>query len=186
MLIPLGILSSSGGGAAGSYELISSTVLGSSTSSVTFSSIVSTYKHLQLRYTARSDRTSASQIDQLILNFNGDTATNYSDHYLYGDGASVASGSGATQANIELNYFANNTASSGIYGLGIIDILDYSSSSKYKTVRCLGGSSQTTPTVGLYSGNWRSTSAITSLTLDLAVGPNFMTGSRFSLYGIKG
>ena len=74
---------------ANTYTLISSNTLTSSAASVTFSSIPATYTDLVLRISARSDRVSTT--DRLRLTFNSDTATNYSNITLVGDGAAASS-----------------------------------------------------------------------------------------------
>ena len=177
-----------GGAAAGAYELISSTILGSDTASITFSSIVSTYKHLQIRYTARASQ--ASTTWTAIMNFNGDTATNYSNHLLYAYNGSVPSEGYANQTYINFgNVIPGSTGAANTFAGGIVEILDYANTGKNKTTRTLNGSygtSGTTSTVELNSGNWRNTAAISSITLKPYSTANFVTGSRFSLYGIKG
>lgn len=184
MLIPLGILAASGGGAAGAYELISTTVLGAATSSVTFSSIVSTYKHLQIRTTYR--RADAGTM-LAMLTFNGDTGSNYSWHRLYGQGAAVYSDSSTSTTQILTHSGPSSSDTAGIFMPSVYDVLDYASTTKNKTVRAVTGAemSSTADVIGLTSGLWVNTSAVTSLTLASLVG-NFATGSRFSLYGIKG
>jgi hypothetical protein len=189
MLIPLGFLAGSGGGVASDYELIESVILGSSQSSVTFSSLdtySSTYKHLQIRWTARSDR-SGQDNDVLGIRFNGDSGSNYAFHRLGGDGSSVFSESGTSQTLPAFGYtVAAGTTTSNSFGAGVIDILDPYSTTKNKTVRVLSGLTGGRSWVFLASGLWMNTASATSITVDQLYGPNFIAGSRFSLYGIKG
>jgi hypothetical protein len=185
MLIPLGFLAGSGGGAASDFELIESTVLGSSTPSITFSSLgaySSIYKHLQVRIVARTDRTGEPG-DVLTIRFNGDSASNYAYHNLVGNGSTVASGGASSQTEIWFWRLAGPTSTANAYSGMVMDILD-PYSTKNKTVRALSGF---TPTNEIYlnSGLWNSTSSLTSISLD-QLGSNFVSGSRFSLYGIKG
>jgi hypothetical protein len=71
-------------------------------------------------------------------------------------------------------------------GAFIIDIQDYSSTSKNKTVRTFSGVDfNGSGSVNLYSSLWMSTSAISSLTLTSNTG-EFSTNTTFALYGIKG
>jgi hypothetical protein len=161
------------------YESIATTTLGTTASSVTFSSIAATYTHLQIRCMALL---SASDNDYR-LQFNGDTAANYSRHFLYGDGTTVASSGTANETKILVGYnaatYTNATAS-------IIDILDYANTNKYKTVRSLAGADKNGGGyMFLMSGNWRNTAAVTSITLAPAAG-TFNQYSSFALYGIKG
>jgi hypothetical protein len=191
-LSALGIFSAAGAGGGVSlsdYELISSTILGSSTSSVSFSSLgtySSTYKHLQIRWTARSDR-SGQDNDVLGITFNGDSGSNYAFHRLGGDGSSVFSEAGTSQTLPVFGYtVAAGTTTSNSFGAGVIDILDPYSTTKNKTVRVLSGLVGGRSWVFLASGLWMNTASATSITLDQLYGPNFIAGSRFSLYGIKG
>lgn len=173
---------SASGGAAGAYELISTTVLGSSQSSVTFSSIVGTYKHIQIRIVAKG--AFGSSLDNVNAQFNGDTAYNYYNHRLYGNGSSVASQGASTDRPV-LGDIAGSSDTS-VFGAAVIDILDYASTSKNKTIRSLSGSAGSSNMVALRSNLWISTSAITQITMSNATLGGFLTGSRFSLYGIKG
>jgi hypothetical protein len=190
MLIPLGILASAGGvpPILSDYELISTTILGSSTPSVTFSSLgdyASTYKHLQLRWTGRTD--TGTGIGGLSYRTNGQT-TNYSFHVLEGDGSTVVSASGTSQTAGRIANMTRANSSSVIYSAGVADFLDAFSTTKNKTVRSFAGSrivgtSYVDLGSSLFFGNQDAISSIelfASNSLDLA------TGSRFSLYGIKG
>lgn len=183
-LLPLGYISQGGGASAGSFELISTTVLGASAATVSFTSISSAYTHLQLRYTGRAQR--SFTLDGMKILINGDSGGNYAYHRLTGDGSSVVSGAASSQS--QLTYptaFAGDTATSGVFAAGILDILDYKNTNKYKTVRMMTGMNSSTPYVNLYSGLWMNTAAITQIDISATTGPNILTGSRFSLYGVK-
>jgi len=185
VLLPLGILASSGGAAAADYELISTTVLSSTASSVNFTSLgtaAAAYKHLQVRATVRSARNLVG--DELLFGFNSDTAwgTTYKGHRLYGNGSSVSSGNTGT---IYMADTPGATATSGAYAAVIIDILDFASTTKNKTIRALFGNASNNNVIMLTSGLWISTSAVTSVNL-IDGNDNFAIGSRFSLYGLKG
>ena len=185
---PLGILSAAGTGgvAAGAYELISSTVLGSNTPSVTFSSLgdyASTYKHLQVRVVARTVRTEVN--DSIITRFNGDTGSNYAYHRLYGTGSSVASSAGASQTSILTGETSGNTNTSNAFFALVIDILDPYSTSKNTTTRWLNGGASSFNHIQLGSGLWNNTASVTSFALQPLNSANFLTGSRFSIYGIR-
>ena len=168
------------GGAAGAYELIESQILGATTSSVSFVAIPSTYKHLEIRYTGRSANTASG----LTLTFNGIT-TGYSHHYLQGQATQPTAAYGTNQPSIAFAYaIAHSGSDAGSHGAGIISVLDYASTQKNKTVRAFGGYQSNSSTITLNSGLFISTAAITSFTLNSSGG--FVSGSRFSLYGIKG
>jgi len=183
--ITAGLFSGAGAPASTtSYESIA-TITGSGTpSSITFSSIPSTYKHLQVRLIARDSR--AVTLEAYLIQFNGDTAANYSDHMLYGDGASAAAYSNVSASSMSAYAIPSANASASVYGAGIIDILDYANTSKYKTIRTSTGvDNNGSGVISIGSGNWRSTSAVTSITIAAQVG-NWQANSSFALYGIKG
>jgi hypothetical protein len=185
-LLPLGLLSQGGVAAPSSFELISTTTLGSSTASVTFSSIASTYSHLQIRAAARSDRNFG--VDNIGLRFNSDSGSNYNTHFLFNNGSTITSTDLGINSWIYSARLPDAAVTASSFGAAIIDVLDYKATTKNKTIRSIFGSSTTGsyPWNGMHSGVWLSTTAITSLTLLPVTGPNFITGSRFSLYGIKG
>jgi hypothetical protein len=182
MLVPLGIMASSGG-APKTYELIATTFGTGSSGTITFSSIPATYKHLQIRATPKSNDTNA--IGNLSMRMNGDSASNYSWHFLQGYGTGAWSSNGTSASFISLRDYLGTSGS--LHGAIIIDLLDYANTNKNKTVRAFSGltNGSTQNQVSLVSGNWRSTSAVTSLTLTAGLG-SFVTPARFSLYGIKG
>jgi hypothetical protein len=171
-----------------SYESIATTTLSSNQTTITFSSIPATYKHLQIRLLARSTHLTFAGVDG-VLRFNGDSATNYSWHYLLGDGATTSASAGATQSSINTGIIASGGGSAAnIYATTIIDILDYADTNKYKTTRTLAGLDKngTGGDMRFSSGSWRSTSAISSITLTTDPSRDFIQYSSFALYGIKG
>jgi len=158
--------------ATATYVPIATQTLSSAASSITFSSIPSTYTDLRLVVTGA---TTASQ--NVRLQFNGDTATNYSDTYLVGNGSSASSGSDVTNGWIYLEPNGFTTTPSTLQA----DIFSYAGST-YKTVLSAAsedanGSGSVSRTVGL----WRSTAAITSIKL---LATNFATGFTATLWGI--
>jgi hypothetical protein len=185
-LLPLGLLSQGGVAAPSSYELISTTTLGANATSVVFSSIVSTYSHLQIRVTSRSDR--AFGVDTLGLRFNADSTSNYNAHFLYNNGSTITSTDLGINTWIYSAYIPDSSVTASVFGSAVIDVLDYKATTKNKTIRSIYGSSTggTYPRNGMHSGVWLSTNAITSITLLPVAGTNLVSGSRFSLYGIKG
>jgi len=192
-LSALGIFSAAGAGGAApfssDYELITTQILGSSAASVTFSSLgtySSTYKHLQIRASGRAD--DANFVYQTSMRLNGDTGSNYSSHNLSTEGgASVSSTNRTNQTWMRLLAMAGGGASSSAFSGIVTDILDAYSTSKNKTIRTLAGHhSASTSNLNLSSGAWRNTASITSISFHVENGQNFVAGSRFSLYGIKG
>jgi len=191
MSIPYGILSAAGvsGEVTGTYELISTTILGSNAASVTFSSLgtyLSTYKHLQIRFTGKVSKAETGQ--ELAIRVNGISTNSYSWHYIRGSGSSVTSANGTTTNGMFLGQFTADNATASTYGGGIIDLLDTYSTSKNKTFRGLSGVSTGGLTrINLYSGLFQSTNAVDSISIfSQNFSDNIITGSRFSLYGIRG
>jgi Na+-transporting NADH:ubiquinone oxidoreductase subunit NqrB len=185
-MIPLGILAAAGagGGSAGNaMELISTQILGSTAASVTFSSIPSTFRHLQVRLTARDTSAGGSAV-VLYMTFNGDVANSYNRHRLYGNGTSVISMNAGSDQNLWIGESIGSDGATGNFGASITDVLDYAQTTKYKTIRSFGGVTGFNE-VNIISGAWRNTAAIS--TLRIAAGlSTFAVGSRFSLYGILG
>jgi hypothetical protein len=186
MMIPFGILSAAGvsGEVPSDYELISTTTLGTATSSVTFSSLgdyLSTYKHLQIRAVFRSSR---GELDSpLDVRWNGITS-GYFSHELRGYANAVSSSGGTGGSYMRLAYGPASSAASNAFGATVIDILDAYSTTKNKTFRALYGDTGV-QILGLSSASVANTSSTTSITLLDNFG-NLVAGSRFSLYGIKG
>lgn len=174
-----------GGGAANSYESIATAVGTGSSGTITFSSIPNTYKHLQIRGILK-ETNSGSFDDPVYMRFNGDTGANYSYHSLYGNGSGANAFSGSSQTSI-VAYGTPSNNFTNVFGGAILDILDYADTNKFKTTRWLNGfdSNTTTGSINLASGNWRSTSAITSISFITAAG-NWTTNTTLALYGIKG
>lgn len=173
---------------ANSYESIATVTVGSGGSaSIEFTSISASYTHLQIRGIGRNAAGAAGG-SNLELQFNSDTATNYSSHYLRGSGSAASAGAYTTSSRIYfIETIARNGNTSGTFGTFVIDILDYANTNKYKTVRGLGGYDDNGSGYILFgSGNWRSTSAITSVKVILEGGDTFAQYSQWALYGIKG
>ena len=183
-LIPFGFWAASGaGGGAGAFDLLETTTLSTSASSVTFSGLgaYSDYKHLHIRMIARSNHTSVN--DNNWLEFNGDTtSSNYKYHAMNGSGSSVSSFGGSPLFISEVSAASEAT---GNFAVKVIDILDFSSASKNTTIRNLMGKTGTAgQRATLSSGLWIDTSAVTSIRTYLSSG-SFIAGSRLSLYGSK-
>lgn len=165
-------------------QMLSVGAAGSST--ITFSSIPQTYTHLQLRVLGLTN--SGSQFESMQIRFNSDTGNNYRlNHTLMGDGSS-SSGSTDGQGTRLLFYkFGADGYLAGAFGAGIIDILDYKNTNKYKTVRALIGTDLNgAGAITLNSGLWMDTSAISNIEIKTNGGNNWKQYSSFALYGIKG
>lgn len=170
---------------AGSYESIATINLsGGDSSSITFSSIPQTYKHLQFRVLGRDNRAVVG--NTIRWQFNGDTALNYSSHLLYGDGSSAAAFALTNDYGVA-TVVSSNSATSGVFGAFIMDILDYTDTNKYKTTRTLGGfDNNGSGDIEIDSGLWRSTSAINQIAVRFNSATVLKQYSHLALYGIKG
>ena len=168
----------------GSFESIATTTLSTSAANIQFTSIPATYTHLQIRGIARTDY--AGTPAGLNFRFNSDTASNYSYHGFYGNGSTITALNGTSASFGEAGQITGSTKAASIFGVCVLDILDYANTNKYKTTRSLGGwDSNGDGQSTFYSSNWRSTNAITTITLSAGAG-NFIQYSQFALYGIKG
>jgi hypothetical protein len=178
----LGILASSRLVSSNSYDSIATVTVGSGgQSSISFTSIPSTYKHLQIRFVARGISGGG-----ILTTLNSDTASNYSYHNLTGEGSTASANSGANASNILLVRNGGIQTAANIFSAGVIDILDYANTDKYKTLRTLnGGDANGSGNIQLESGSWRNTAAVTSVTLTHN-GSGFAQYSSFALYGIRG
>jgi hypothetical protein len=163
------------GAVAGDFESIATTTLGvGGTSSITFSSIPATYKHLQIRLFTKN----SSDNGTVGMRYNSDSGANYSFHDLYGTGAAA----GALGATSQTNVFASLTGSTQA-AVSIIDILDYADTNKFKTNRSMIGVDYNGSGYAWFSsGNWRNTAAINSIVLNAT----FTQYTSAALYGIKG
>ena len=163
---------------ASTYEPIATTTLGSAASSITFSSIPSTYTDLRLVLVI----TGMSTANRTGIQFNGDTTSLYSTTRLQGDGATASSTANNTNPNIRITDV--NQASTSLQFI-TLDLFSYAGST-YKTALAelsndANGSGYVYRSVGLY----RSTSAITSLNIMLLSAGTMSIGTTATLYGIK-
>lgn len=177
----LGIMASSVLKVTNSYESIETYTLSSAQSSVTFSSIPATFKHLQVRCFAQSSH-STNVAGYIRLNGNT-TITDYSTHLIDGNGSSVS----AYGAADDYPQFTIPHSSTSTFSACVIDILDYTNTNKYKTIRSLSGfDANGSGLVRFNSGAlYSNTNAITEINIIGSTG-NLTQYSSFALYGIKG
>jgi len=173
----------------GNYEAIASNTLTSTASSVTFTSIPSTYKHLEIRGVARHDYSAWNQ--PIFVTVNSDTATNYGSQGFINNYNGL--GFVAYYDNAAPCYYAQRSAGasspSNYFGGINFSIIDYAKTNKSKIFLsemggALSGTSSNNWAVSMAGGHWRNTNAITSITLSTQNG-SFVAGTRFSLYGIS-
>ncbi len=183
----LAAVSGNGAGGGGSFESIATATGTGSSGTITFTSIPSTYKHLQVRGIARGGASLAPLYFYLQLN----SVSGYACHHLRGNGASVDATADTARTYAELaGGGADSTfMAANIMGGIIIDIHDYASTTKNKTIRCLAGTDRngSDGIIALSSAlaTGLGTTAVNELKLIAASG-NWTTSTTFALYGIKG
>ena len=179
----LGTLASSVQKITGAFESIATATANGSQSTITFSSIPSTYQHLQLRILASGGSV-------MLLRLNNDSgASKYRSHALIAQGASVYTEAPAANTFIKCHFQTSLGAGNNYPSAAIIDIQDYVSTVRNKTVRLFFGKEDNgtaSGSVELNSGLWIDTSAVNRIDLINDGGSFFDSGSTFSLYGIKG
>lgn len=169
------------------FPIASSTVTGSSAVyAASFTNIPQTFTHLQLRLFARG--TQAQTNNFVLIQFNNDVlGTNYWAHWIEGNGSAVSSNGDASAATYAVStYMPGNNALASVYGASITDIYDYTSTTKTKALRSVGGfdNNGVGGVVSSYSGVWFKSpiEAISVLTVYMA---NAAVGSRVDLYGVS-
>ncbi len=179
MILP-GVIASSGG-VASSYESIATASGTGSSGTITFSSIPSTFAHLQIR--AINNDTAGYFF---YLQFNTDTTANYTIHQLIGNGTTASAYASSTPSTYIFGGVAGY-ATSSLVAPAIVDIFDYTSTNKNKSARILTGFDSNgtyTGYVEFNSGVWmNSTTAINRI--DIKMTGNFSTSAKFALYGVK-
>ena len=163
------------------YTLIDSTVLGSSASSVTFSSIPADYRDLVLVYQVETTNDGRN----VVIRFNGDSTNHYSFVRMKGNGSTATSGSSSTSTHL-MSPDTNATTANTL--LGIVEILDYSATDKHKSalarVNQTTNGTFTTPGPAAVAARWPDTSAISSIEFSLP-GDQYAAGCTFYIYGIE-
>jgi len=169
-----------------SFESIATATGNGSSNTITFNSIPSTYQHLQIRITSRDTVTGTTNED-IRLRFNNISTASYVRHNLSGDGANATAGASTSQTYLDIYQVSPKAGTTAnIFGGVIVDIHDYKSTTKNKTVRAFGGADLNgSGDIGLHSGLFIDTTAISRIDI-ISNGTAFATNSTFALYGIKG
>jgi hypothetical protein len=170
-----------------SYESIATVSVGAGgQSSISFTSIPSTFKHLQIRGIYR-DTWGVSGVGEFYIFPNSDTSTSYSFHWIQGNGTSaLAVGYSSRSDGMFAGQGVRSGSLSNTFGTFVVDILDYADTNKYKTLRDLSGADVNgSGIVVMHSALWQKTTAISSLNIT-PNGFGFTQYCHFALYGIKG
>jgi hypothetical protein len=182
-MLLLGVLAAQAEGAvaaAGTYDLLETEILTGSQASVTFSSLgsYSAYQHFQIRSVSKTTTDDSA----VHIQFNADTGLNYYWHMLYtADGSSVGSYALGSVTSLRATYSSPNSSTDN-FSAFVCDILDPFSTNKNTTIRSFGG--YATPRLGLFSGLWNNTNALTEIKI-IPITGSLAAGSRFSLYGLR-
>jgi hypothetical protein len=172
-------------GPFGAYDaLATSTVGATAVSSITFAGIPNNYKHLQIRMLSRTSL--SGTIDGYTMRMNADSSTTYPYHITIGNGSTASSVNDTTQTFINNGDIAGASLTAQNFGVAIIDILDYASTTKLKTTRTLVGvDTNGGGSVRFISGLYRSTDQINRITFASVNSANFTEYTSFALYGVK-
>ncbi len=166
---------------ATTYTLIDKTILTANQASVSFTGLgaySSDYTDLKLVFTTRSTAGTSAESD--LIQFNGSTSS-FSTIRLYGFGTTV----GSDTSNRWIAFSDASGATANTFSNSEVYIPNYSSSN-YKSFSSEGAQEDNSSTafIGLASGLWSNTAAITSITITNSSG-DYVSGSSFYLYGIS-
>jgi len=170
------------------YSISTQIVSFGGASTIQFNSIPQTYTHLQLHIFAQTSRSGAIT-DGMNIQFNGDTGSNYSQHWLQGNGSAATAYGYASQTR---GWLGGSGGASGYFSANIVDILDYTNTNKYKTHRYLMGTDANgSGLIEIGSGVWFKSGTgsnisdpISSFTILPDYSP-YVQYSSFALYGVK-
>jgi hypothetical protein len=166
------------------FDLIGRVTVGStSMTSIVFSGIPQNYQSLQLRMILRSNL--AANAYSAMMRLNSDSGSNYAYHILYGNGTSALATAGSS-TNAPYLLYTQGTSTSNVFAADVVDILDAFNTSKYKTIRSLGGSDANgAGAISLSSALWQNTNAITSISISTNGYGDFVQYTTVALYGVK-
>ena len=168
----------------GGYDALATvTVPAGGVTTVTFTGIPQEYKHLQVRALAKNTLTN-NYTANFYMRFNGDSGTNYTNHAIYGTGTSAVPNIPAGTNPVFAIWGISGSAQ---FGTTIFDILDYSNRTKNTTTKALlGTDTNGGGIVGLESGLWMNTEAVSSISFSMGDGDQTIAqNSQFALYGVK-
>lgn len=158
------------------YEPIATTTLATTASTITFSSIPSTYTDLLVVCNPITNVTTG----QMTIRLNGDTGSNYSRLILWGTGSATGTAVYANESYAYTGYYTTLWTSPTT---NIFNILNYSNTTSNKTI--LGRSNNASEATIASANLWRGTAAINSIELGISVAGTYSIGSTFTIYGIK-
>lgn len=162
------------------FDSIQTYTLGSAQSTVTFSSIPQTYKYLEIHSVTFGTGTT------MVARLNGDSGSNYTFHRVMSWGSGAPESAGQTgRPDFAISYVGGSTTSKPLGNIMYFN--DYSDTNKNTTFTSLNGvDNNGSGNVGIWSGLWNNTAAVTSISFRCEDGSNFQANTTFALYGIKG
>lgn len=168
------------------YDSIQTITVGAGgQAAIDFTSIPGTYQHLQLRVIARHTSVTTGN-DSINIRLNSDSGSNYAVHRIYGNGVSAVADAATGQTAAWTLIAAHGGNSASTFAVGILDILDYSSSAKTTTLRALvGGDFNGSGSVNINGSLWTSTAAVSAMSLTPGGAYNFAQHTTAALYGIR-
>lgn len=173
------------------FDSIATLTASGGETTLTFSSIPQTYRYLILRGSARFTATGAGGQYSVGIRFNGDTGgSSYPWRWSKTAGATVNGQNFLTASRFYPESAVPNGNTTGMFGVLHMDIQDYTSSTKTKTVAMLSGTvgmgSTNAPNLTMATGYWIGTNALTSIEISEAFyGSAFAAGTTYSLYGVE-
>jgi hypothetical protein len=175
--------------ATSAFDSLGSVTLASATNTITFTNIPQTYTHLHIRASLQANGPGAGSYGDFAY-FNSDSTESYQRHGLFGDGSSAGSyATSGSSDNSKGGFFTYWGTTGSIFAAGVADILDYSNTNKFKTVRSITGTDNNgSGGIVFTSCLWRKTAGITSITFQPNLGFGafvYNPGSTISLYGVK-
>jgi hypothetical protein len=172
---------------ANTFELISAVTVGSGgASSISFTSIPSTYADLVVKLSTRQSGSAVG--NQLAITFNG-SSSGYSRTLIYGDGSGAYTAGGSSESYARIAFAESSTYTANTFNNFEIYIPSYAGSNKKSFVSDAVSETNATAveSTALYAGLWSNTSAITSLSISepTGSGTSFVQYSTAYLYGVK-
>jgi hypothetical protein len=163
------------------FDSIATVTASGSPTTLSLTSIPSTYRHLQIRVFGGNTTANSA-----YMTFNSDTASNYSRHRLSGNGTAASASGTATYGGISIGANAGLLfTTSGAMASAVIDFLDYANTNKNKTTRSITGwENNTNGYLDFESGSWSNTAAVTRIDFTMASN-TWANGSTIALYGVK-
>ena len=169
------------------FDLLESVALSGTQAEIEFTNLntkyAAEYDHLQFRTQVKTNQSSGSALyANIIIRLNSDGGNNYSAHNMTGDGSTRASaGAGSLPYGLDFPGAGN---SSSHYAPAIIDIIDPFETSKNTTLRGIAARFESN-VLGLYSGAWYNTAAVSTVTFDIVQAASFLSGTTVNLYGLR-